>query len=131
VRFSRASVHGRCEINPDTTPGGRRTLPQLVGALAAGNAVLLKPSEVSATTSAVLKRLSDRYGALPGPTRATGSPLTCAFPRCPTSRALSYFDPDTVACLEGGPAVSQAILKQRFDKIFYTGSYLGHQLMRY
>jgi hypothetical protein len=26
-----------------------------------------------------------------------------------------------VACIEGGATVSQAILRQRFDKIFYTG----------
>ena len=36
-------------------------------------------------------------------------------------RPHSYFDADAVACIEGGPAISQAILRERFDKIFYTG----------
>jgi len=32
---------------------------KLIGAIAAGNAVLLKPSEVSSHTSAIMKRLLD------------------------------------------------------------------------
>ncbi len=68
-------------------------LSPLVGALAAGNAVLLKPSEISASTSALLARL------LP-----------------------QYLDPAAVAVVEGGPAETQQLLEQRYDHIFYTGS---------
>ena len=32
----------------------------MIGALAAGNAILLKPSEVAANASEIIKRLSDR-----------------------------------------------------------------------
>jgi aldehyde dehydrogenase (NAD+) len=77
-------------------------LSPLVGALAAGNAVLLKPSEISASTSALLARL------LP-----------------------TYLDPAAVAVVEGGPEETQQLLEQRFDHIFYTGSgRVARQILR-
>jgi len=79
-------------ISPWNYPFRLLFLP-LIGALAAGNAVLLKPSEVSANTSAVIKRLCDKY-----------------------------LDKEAVITLEGGVDISQAILKQPFDYIFYTGN---------
>ena len=63
------------------------------GALAAGNAVVMKPSEVSSATSEVLTRLVPRY-----------------------------LDNDAVAIVEGGVAETTALLEQRFDHIFYTGN---------
>jgi aldehyde dehydrogenase (NAD+) len=63
------------------------------GALAAGNAVVLKPSEISAATSALLARLVPRY-----------------------------LDPDAVALVEGGVAETTALLEQRWDHIFFTGN---------
>ena len=63
------------------------------GALAAGNAVVLKPSEVSSATSAVLARLVPQY-----------------------------LDRDAVAIVEGGVEETTALLEQRFDHIFYTGN---------
>lgn len=63
------------------------------GALAAGNAVVMKPSEVSSATSAVLARLVPKY-----------------------------LDSDAVAIVEGGVAETTALLEQRFDHIFYTGN---------
>jgi aldehyde dehydrogenase (NAD+) len=68
-------------------------LNPLAGALAAGNAVMLKPSEVSAATSALLAQLVPRY-----------------------------FDADAVALVEGGVPETTELLAQRFDHIFYTGN---------
>lgn len=68
-------------------------LSPLVGAIAAGNTAVLKPSEISQRTSHVITRL-----------------------------IAGTFDPAYIACVEGGPAVAAGLLKQRFDYIFYTGS---------
>ena len=65
----------------------------LIGALAAGNCVLVKPSEVSAHTSAVLADLLPKY-----------------------------LDSEAVAVVEGGVAETTEVLRQRFDHIFYTGN---------
>ncbi|MCQ1956083.1 aldehyde dehydrogenase family protein [Arthrobacter sp. zg-Y826] len=67
-------------------------LAPLVGALAAGNAAVLKPSELAPATSAVLADLLPRY-----------------------------VDPEAVAVVEGGQEASTALLKERFDSIFFTG----------
>lgn len=68
-------------------------LAPIVAAIAAGNAVLLKPSEVASHTSTVLATL---------------------FPK--------YLDRDALRVLEGGVSETSAILEQRFDHIFFTGS---------
>ncbi|XP_076832572.1 aldehyde dehydrogenase family 3 member A2a [Brachyhypopomus gauderio] len=68
------------------------TLQPLVGAIAAGNAVVVKPSEVSAHTAKVLELL----------------PL--------------YLDSEMYPVVTGGVPETQELLKQRFDHIFYTGS---------
>ena len=68
-------------------------LSPLVGALAAGNCAVLKPSELTPHTSAVLADLVPRY-----------------------------LDPDAVALVEGAVAETEALLAERFDHIFYTGS---------
>ena len=65
----------------------------MVGALAAGNCVVAKPSEVSASTSAVLARLVPKY-----------------------------VDTDAVAIVEGAVKETQALLAERFDYVFYTGN---------
>lgn len=65
----------------------------LVGALAAGNCACLKPSELAPHTSAVMA----------GIIRAT-------------------FPPQYIALIEGGRAEAEALLKERFDCIFFTGS---------
>jgi aldehyde dehydrogenase (NAD+) len=65
----------------------------LLGALSAGNCVLLKPSEVAPHTSALLARLIPQY-----------------------------LDADAVAVVEGGVAETTALLEQKFDHIFYTGN---------
>jgi aldehyde dehydrogenase (NAD+) len=70
-------------------------LNPLVGAIAAGNCAVLKPSELAPATSALLKKLIDET-----------------------------FAPSYIACLEGdGAEVVPALLKDgKFDHVFYTGS---------
>lgn len=64
----------------------------LVGALAAGNCVVLKPSENAPHTARAMVEL-----------------VADAFPA------------DYVAVAEGGRSVSEALVRQPFDKIFFTG----------
>lgn len=74
----------------------------LVGALAAGNAVIIKPSEVAENTSKMLAELIPKY-----------------------------LDSDAVAVIEGGIPETTALLEQRFDKIFYTGNgHVGRIVMQ-
>jgi aldehyde dehydrogenase (NAD+) len=68
-------------------------LAPLVGAIAAGNAVVLKPSELAPATSGVLAHF------LP-----------------------EYLDSDAIAVVEGAATETKALLGERFDHIFYTGN---------
>ncbi|XP_060999594.1 aldehyde dehydrogenase family 3 member A2 isoform X1 [Dama dama] len=69
------------------------TIQPLIGAIAAGNAVIIKPSEVSENTAKLLAKL------LP-----------------------QYLDQDLYAVVNGGVEETTELLKQRFDHIFYTGN---------
>jgi aldehyde dehydrogenase (NAD+) len=74
----------------------------LVYALAAGNAVILKPSELTPHTSAYMKKM-----------------------------IAELFPENEVAVIEGDAKVAQALLKQPFDHIFFTGSpMLGKVIMK-
>ncbi|NJL49654.1 MAG: aldehyde dehydrogenase [Leptolyngbyaceae cyanobacterium SM2_5_2] len=64
----------------------------LMGAIAAGNCAILKPSELAPATSNVLARLVN-----------------------------DTFDPAYIAVVEGGVDTAQALLAEKFDHIFYTG----------
>jgi aldehyde dehydrogenase (NAD+) len=68
-------------------------LVPLLGAIAAGNCAVVKPSEIAPATSALLARL------LP-----------------------DYIDGGIVRIVEGSVAETTALLAQRFDSIFYTGN---------
>lgn len=68
-------------------------LAPFVGALAAGNAILLKPSELAPATSAALARLIPRY-----------------------------LDSRAIRVVEGGVEETTELLAQRWDHIFYTGN---------
>jgi aldehyde dehydrogenase (NAD+) len=68
------------------------TLAPLVGAVAAGNAAVLKPSELAPASSSLLSE---------------------AVPR--------YLDERLVQVVEGGVDEATALLAERFDHIFYTG----------
>ncbi len=65
----------------------------MAAALAAGNAVVAKPSELSPASAAVLSRLIPQY-----------------------------LDNDAVVVVEGGVPETTALLEERFDHIFFTGS---------
>lgn len=69
------------------------SLMPVIGALSAGNTVILKPSELSGHTSATLNKLVDRY-----------------------------FHNQTFSVVEGAVEETQELLHQPFDKIFFTGS---------
>ncbi|XP_057207153.1 aldehyde dehydrogenase family 3 member A2 isoform X1 [Triplophysa rosa] len=69
------------------------TLQPLVGAIAAGNAAVVKPSELSEHSARLLKEL------LP-----------------------QYLDKEMYPVVKGGVPETQELLKQRFDHIFYTGN---------
>ncbi len=64
----------------------------LVGAIAAGNCALLKPSEIASHTSEVVADMISKT-----------------------------FDPAYVAAVEGGVEISQQLLAEKFDHIFFTG----------
>lgn len=68
------------------------TLGPAVGAIAAGNTVVLKPSEVAPASSALMAELVPRY-----------------------------LDNDAIAVVEGDGAVSQALIAQGFDHLLFTG----------
>ncbi len=68
-------------------------LGPLVSCLAAGNSAILKPSEMTPVTSALIARL-----------------LAATFP------------PDLVTVMEGDKTVAEALLALPFDHIFFTGS---------
>ncbi|MEB3169428.1 MAG: aldehyde dehydrogenase family protein [Synechococcaceae cyanobacterium] len=73
----------------------------LVSALAAGNSVVLKPSEQAPATAALVARL-----------------------------IREQFPPDIVQVVEGDGAVAAALLDQHFDHILYTGNgRIGRQVM--
>jgi len=68
-------------------------LAPVAGALAAGNAVVMKPSELAPATSALMAELVPQY-----------------------------LDSRAVAVVEGGVEETTELLAERFDHIFYTGN---------
>jgi aldehyde dehydrogenase (NAD+) len=96
-RPGRAAIHREpfgvvLVIAPWNYPVHLLLLP-MVGALAAGNAAVGKPSEVTANTSAALARI-----------------------------VPEYLDRDCIAIVEGGVPETQALLAERLDYVFYTGN---------
>jgi len=68
------------------------TLAPLIGAMAAGNTAVVKPSRYTPHTAALLKRIIE-----------------------------DNFPDEYVALFEGGREVNQALLAERYDFIFFTG----------
>jgi aldehyde dehydrogenase (NAD+) len=68
------------------------TLGPAVGAIAAGNAVVLKPSEIAPASSRLMAELVPRY-----------------------------LDNEAIAVVEGDAAVSQELIAQGFDRVMFTG----------
>lgn len=79
------------------------TLEPLADAIAAGNTAVLKPSAYAQAISKVLTKMIEEY-----------------------------FNPKLVAVVTGGRAENQALLRQKFEKIFFTGSKdVGKEVMRH
>lgn len=68
------------------------TVSPLIASLAAGNCVILKPSEIAKNTELVIENMVKKY-----------------------------FDDRCVSVVCGGPEATQKLLECRFDYIFYTG----------
>lgn len=68
-------------------------LAPMIGAIAAGNTVILKPSEIAVHTSNLLKEMIE-----------------------------AYFAKEVISVVEGGAETTTALLEQQFDYIFFTGS---------
>ncbi|BBZ46394.1 aldehyde dehydrogenase family protein [Mycobacterium parmense] len=68
------------------------TLGPAVGAIAAGNTVILKPSEIAAASSRLMAQLVPRY-----------------------------LDNDAIVVIEGDGAVSQELIAQALDRVMFTG----------
>jgi aldehyde dehydrogenase (NAD+) len=79
-------------FGPWNFPSGLLFQP-LVGAIAAGNVCMLKPSELTPATSALSVKI-----------------------------IRELFPEEEVAIFEGGPEVAQILLQHPFDHIFFTGS---------
>jgi aldehyde dehydrogenase (NAD+) len=79
-------------IGPWNYPVQLALLP-LVGAMAAGNCAIIKPSELAPRTSAVLAQLIN-----------------------------STFAAEYLTAVEGDREIAEALLRERFDFIFFTGS---------
>ncbi|XP_011054014.1 PREDICTED: aldehyde dehydrogenase, dimeric NADP-preferring isoform X3 [Acromyrmex echinatior] len=73
----------------------------MMGAIAAGNCVIVKPSEIAMATSKFL------YDTIP-----------------------KYLDTDSCRVILGGISETTELLKQRFDYIFYTGSSVVGKIIR-
>ncbi|XP_017754137.1 PREDICTED: aldehyde dehydrogenase family 3 member B1 isoform X3 [Eufriesea mexicana] len=73
----------------------------LLGAIAAGNCVILKPSELSSATAKVLAKIIPKY-----------------------------LDEDCIHVVLGGVPETTELLKHRFDYIFYTGSATVGKIIR-
>lgn len=68
------------------------TMQPLLGAIAAGNCAILKPSEHTPNTSRVIAQIIN-----------------------------DNFDPSFITVIEGGIETNQALLAEKFDHIFFTG----------
>lgn len=68
------------------------TISPLVGAIAAGNCAIVKPSEISQNTSQIIAKILQKT-----------------------------FNSEYIAVVEGGVETSQELLQQKFDHIFFTG----------
>ena len=79
------------------------TIDPLADVIAAGNTAVVKPSAYSPATSAVIARIVEEC-----------------------------FDPDYVAVVTGGRKENAALLEQKFDFIFFTGSQnVGKEVLRH
>ncbi|WP_082233917.1 aldehyde dehydrogenase [Halobacillus massiliensis] len=77
-------------------------LAPVIGAIASGNTVIIKPSELTPTVSWVIKRMVEQY-----------------------------FPSHLIAVVEGGKEVTQELMEQPLDYVFFTGSVpVGKEIMK-
>ena len=98
--FTSAEPHGVVLVMAPWNYPFMLALEPVIGAIAAGNSVVVKPSAYAPATSAVIAGL---------------------LRRC--------FSPHFVAAVEGGRAENTKLLEQKFDFIFFTGSKAVGQLV--
>ena len=85
--------YGTCLIIAPWNYPFQLAISPLMGAIAAGNTVVLKPSELAPNTSQILADIIDKI-----------------FPK------------EMVAVVQGGVPVSEALLEEKWDYVFFTGS---------
>ena len=85
--------YGACLIIAPWNYPFQLAISPLIGAIAAGNTVVLKPSELSANTSQILFDVLEKV-----------------FPK------------EMLAVVQGGIPVSEALLEEKWDYVFFTGS---------
>ncbi len=88
-------------ISPWNYPFGLLFAP-MVGAIAAGNCVIAKPSEMSSHSSALIYKLISET-----------------------------FEEEYIAVIEGGKEITQALINDKIDYVFFTGSNsTGRQILK-
>ena len=101
--FSSPSPYGTVLIMSPWNYPVLLTLEPLIDALAAGNTAVVKPSAYAPATSRVMQEIIEEC-----------------------------FSEEYVAVVTGGRAENQALLNQRFDKIFFTGGKtVGREVLRH
>ena len=101
--YRKPSPYGVCLIMSPWNYPVLLTLEPLIDALAAGNTVILKPSAYAPHTSQILSQL-----------------------------LKECYPPEYVTMITGGREENQALLNQRFDKIFFTGGKtVGKEVLRH
>lgn len=75
-------------------------LDPAIGAISAGNSVVLKPSESAPACSSFL-----------------------------ANTIPHYLDNKAIKVIEGGPEIGQLLLQQKWDKIFFTGIFFFYSVV--
>ena len=85
--------YGTCLIIAPWNYPFQLAISPIMGAIAAGNTVVLKPSELAPHTSQILADILEKV-----------------------------FDPAMLAVIQGGIPISEELLKEKWDYVFFTGS---------
>ena len=85
--------YGNCLVLAPWNYPFQLSVSPAIGAFAAGNTVILKPSEYSPKTSALIEEIF-----------------------------ANVFSPEEIAVVQGGIPVSEELLQQKWDYVFFTGS---------
>jgi aldehyde dehydrogenase (NAD+) len=91
--FTIAEPYGQCLVIGAWNYPIQLSFAPVIAALAAGNTVILKPSELASNSA-----------------------------QCMAEIVAAYFSPKLFTVVQGGVAETTALLSERFDKIFFTGS---------